>query len=426
MSYQIKDVKPSTPLSFLDREAKAVSNMSYSVERVAQVTGMSPSFIRKATGRNADGLNGEDLLKLLDLDAFAETFVPRSKVPEYLAGEQKPTQEPLRLDDETLIKGNALDLISRLPPGVIRCVMTSTPYWAMRLYEDMQEVVWADGEVCPLGMEQTPEGFIRHSTEVLAALMPSLADDGSIWWNLMDTYNTRTQIRGNASEALRAMQGKDGRGWNEHDCRRYSAGHSYLKDGEQCMIPFRLAERASRLGYYVKSVISWTKTSSMPEPQNSRVSRNVEYILHLTKQRTPMFDKEAYRKLPAKLGGRNGSLETDKLSDFWHLPTSSGRDGHGAQFPLALPGRCIGISTQPGDVVLDPFLGAGTTAMAARLLGRRAVGFDVSPEYLNLAKKRLSSLKIDPDTEPMSETEQSDEDLQVALQLHQDLGAAAG
>lgn len=426
MSYKIKDIKPTTPLALLDREAVAESDMTYPVERVAQVTGMSLSFIRKAVGRSAGGINGGDLLKLLDLDAFAETFVPRGKVPEYLAGKPKPTQKPLRLNDETLVQGNALELIHRLPAGAIRCVMTSTPYWAMRLYEDMQDVIWADGETCPLGMEQTPEGFIRHSTEVLAALMPSLADDGSIWWNLMDTYNTRTQIRGNASEALRAMQGKDGRGWNEHDCRRYSAGHSYLKDGEQCMIPFRLAERASKLGYYVKSIISWTKTSSMPEPQNSRVSRNVEYILHLTKQRTPMFDKEAYRRLPAKLGGRNGSLETDKLSDFWHLPTSSGRDGHGAQFPLALPGRCIGISTQPGDVVLDPFVGAGTTAMAARLLGRRAVGFDVSSEYLSIAKKRLANLSLESNLETISEMEQSHEDLQVALQLHQDLGAAVG
>src|SRR5690606_39712914 len=130
-------------------------------------------------------------------------------------------------------------------------------------------------------------------------------------------FHTRTQIRGSAVEALRAMQGKDKRRWSEHDCRRYSAGHAYLKDGEQCLIPSRIAERASRMGFFVKTVITWAKTGTLPEPQNSRVSRNLEYILHLTKVRTPKFNKKAYRQLPATLGGRNNGWETDKLSDVW-------------------------------------------------------------------------------------------------------------
>lgn len=425
MVYEIKDIKPTTPTTALDRETLLRTGGEFPIQRVALATGMSPTFIRKAIGHKAKTINAHELLALLDLDAFSETFVPRSMVPRFLAREGAGTDETLELKDETLVEGCSLELIGRLPPASISCVVTSTPYWAMRLYEDMREVEWSDGERCPFGMEQTPEGFVRHSVEILARIMPALTDDGSVWWNLMDTYNTRTQIRGNASEALRAMQGKDSRSWSDHDCRRYSAGHSYLKDGEQCMIPFLIAERASRLGYYIKSVISWTKTSSLPEPQNSRVSRNVEYVLHLTKQRAPMFEKEAYRRVPARLGGRNGSLESDKLSDFWHLPTSSGRDGHGAQFPLALPGRCIAISTKPGDLVLDPFLGAGTTAVAARMLGRRAVGFDVSSEYLATARKRLAALELEG-AEPVMprETEESDADSQAALPLHSDSSMA--
>jgi DNA modification methylase len=394
MAYEIKDIKPTTPRTFLDREALTATDLCFPVERVSLVTGMMPSFIRKVLGHSKKYIEGKELLLLLDLDAFTETFVPRSLVPQFLSRTETEPMRLLDLSDVTLIEGCSLSLITQLPKNSIQCVVTSTPYWGMRLYDDMREVQWADGENCPFGMEQTPEGFVRHSVEVLAKLMPALDDQGSIWWNLMDTYNTRTQIRGNAAEALRAMQGKDERSWGDHDCRRYSAGHSYLKDGEQCMIPFLVAERASRLGYYVKSIISWTKTSSLPEPQNSRVSRNVEYILHLTKQRTPVFDKDAYRQLPARLGGRNGALESDKLSDFWHLPTSAGRDGHGAQFPLALPGRCIGLSSRPGDTILDPFIGAGTTALAARLLGRRIVGFDVSADYLQTARTRIELLPV--------------------------------
>ena len=81
----------------------------------------------------------------------------------------------------------------------VQCVVTSTPYWGMRVYEDMQSVVWADGDVCPYGHEQTPEGFVRHTVEMLVAMSRVLTDDGSIWWNVMDTFMTRTQIRGNAA-----------------------------------------------------------------------------------------------------------------------------------------------------------------------------------------------------------------------------------
>ncbi len=241
--------------------------------------------------------------------------------------------------------------------------------------------------------EQTPEGFVRHTTEILLALKSVLTPNGSIWWNIMDTFNTRTQIRGNAVEALRAMQGRDSRAWGDHESRRYSAGHSYLKDGEQCMIPSMIAERASRIGYYVKSTITWAKTATLPEPQESRVSRNLEYILHLSLARAPSFNKECYRTLPAAFGGRNNGWETDKLSDVWTLPTSSGGDGHGAQFPIALPGRCIALSTNEGELVLDPFVGAGTSGVAALALGRRFIGIDVSPDYLQTAQRRLKETK---------------------------------
>jgi len=273
------------------------------------------------------------------------------------------------------------------------------------MYKDPHLVRWGDGELAAFGHEQTPEAFVRHTTEVLDAIFDCVTPTGSVWWNVMDTYNTRTQIRGNAAEALRAMQGKDDRSWGEHDCRRYSAGHSFLLDGEQCLIPGRIAEHASRLGYYVKSVITWAKLSSMPEPQGSRVSRNLEYVLHLTKTRTPKFDKEIYRKLPPSLGGRNNGYESDKLCDVWTLPTSSGKDGHGAQFPLALPARCIALSTEPGDLVLDPFVGSGNSAVAAVRMNRRTLGFDVSEEYLSIARRRLRDVpqEVYSETEPVDE-----------------------
>ena len=364
----------------------------YPIEMVLPVVGMSEYFARKVIGKR-DYLSEEMVADLLEQDAFAETFVPRSKVLMYLRKQINSNPIKTTIDrTNCLIQGDAIPLIDSLPDGSIQCVVTSTPYWALRIYDEFLVKEWADGEVCTFGLEQTPESFIRHSVETLYHIKRKIRDTGSIWWNVMDSYNTRTQIRSNAAEALYAMQGHDKRSWKDHKFKRYSAGHAYLKDGEQCLIPQRIAERASRLGFYVKSIISWCKTASMPEPQLSRVSRNVEYIIHLTTQRTPLFNKQAYLELTDGLGGRQ-PCESEKLSDFWYLPTSSGGNGHGAQFPLQLPGRCIALSSNEGDIILDPFMGSGTTAIAATLLNRKYIGFDISEEYLQLAEKRIESAK---------------------------------
>ena len=380
------EVKPTTPISKFKQPA---SDETFAIDDVAPVVGLSVPFIRRVVGPKGR-LVTEDVVKLIEQDSFAETFVPRSRVVEYLLGRQSSGERvgDVSCESNTIIQGDAVNLIRGLRDKSVQCVVTSTPYWAMRVYDEMTNTAWADGECCPFGLEQTPEGFIRHSVEVLYLLRQKITVSGSVWWDIMDTFNTRTQIRSSAVEALRAMQGKDVLKWSEHPFRRYSAGHSYLKDGEQCLIPFRIAERASRIGYFVKSIISWCKSSSLPEPQLSRVSRNVEYVLHLTVSRTPKFKKDAYLSIDATLGGRQ-SFESEKLSDFWYLPTSAGRDGHGAQFPIQLPGRCIALSTDLKDLVLDPFAGAGTSLVAAKRLNRKFIGFDLSNGYVELARKHL-------------------------------------
>lgn len=387
-----RDIKPATSITTLRRDyTLAEHQRGFDFDLVCALVGMQATFVRKVVGkRRMHLLNMDDVVRLLDQDAFAETFVPRSQVTEYLLRHQAAPQT-LDLNTElhhNVILGNALELIRRLPEASVQCVITSTPYWGMRLYDTHFEVTWADGECCAFGNEQTPEGFVRHTAEVLHALKPAMRAEGSLWWNLMDTYNTRTQIRENAAETIYAMQGLDTRGWHDHAARRYSAGHSFLEDGEQCLIPGRVAERASRLGYFVKSTIFWKKDVSMPETVETRVTREAEHILHLSLQRSPFFNKEAFRTLPRALGGRNPDKEADKITDIWCLPTAMGQDGHGAQFPLELPGRCLGLSSREGDLVLDPFNGSGSTTVAAVKLGRRSLGFDISEEYVRIARRR--------------------------------------
>lgn len=388
----IKDIHPQTSTESLLREfSDEELSKTLPLELASALVGMSSTFVRKALGSKGETVSLKQVLVLLEMDAFSETFIPRSRIPPYLLKWHPPTPELISLPKEQdFIHGSATSLISRLPLSSVQCVVTSTPYWGMRLYNDSFNVNWADGDYCPFGNEQTPEAFIRHTVELLFLLKPAVTPSGSVWWNLMDTYNTRTQIRQNAAETLRAMRGDDGRGWGDYDCRRYSAGHSFLMDGEQCMIPNRVAERASRLGYLVKSLITWKKNGSMPETVDTRVTRELEYIIHLSVERSPLFNKAAYRELPGSLGGRNPTYEGDKLTDVWCFRTSGGRDGHGAQFPIELPARCIALSTNEGDLVLDPFIGAGTTAIAAQRLDRRCLGFDVSNSYLEVARNKTN------------------------------------
>lgn len=389
---QLPDIKPRTPVRALDRAAYAGHRFSFEARLVLPAVGFSAAFAHRVTGKRGEFL-ADDVVKLLDQDAFCETFVPRSRVLDYLAEHSQAPQDVSELpnpDGYDLRLGHVLDLLVQIPDQSVNCAVTSTPYWGLRIYEDSHQVPWADGEICAYGHEQTPEGFVRHTVEILVALAPKLALDGSIWWNVMDSFNTRTQIRGNAVEALRAMQGLDDRAWADHAARRYSAGHAYLKDGEQCMIPARIAERASRAGLWVKTMITWAKRATLPEPHNSRVSRNLEYVIHLARQRTPKFSRSPYQTAEPRFGGRNNGWESEKLTDVWQLSTSSGGDGHGAQFPMALPGRCIALTTSAGDLVLDPFVGVGTSGVAALHHGCRFIGLDISQTYVSAAKERLS------------------------------------
>jgi len=403
----IGDITPRSPVDKLKRGnlSKKDLQREFDAELVAAVVGMSRAFIARALdrpGTRPKSFTLAEVLELLDVDGFQETFIPRSRIPKYLLEDSAapPSEIPAlqrssrTIGDVELVVGNARDLLPRLDPGSVQCVTTSSPYWGMRVYENERNIRWADGESCPYGFEQTPEGFIRHTVELLVLLKPAITKTGSVWWNIMDTYNTRTPIRGNARERLDAMKEISGsrKGWTDHSACRHSAGHMYLDDTELSSIPPRIAERASRVGYKLKSFITWRKHSSTPESAKNRVSRQAEYLLHLSINRTPFFDKASWQSLKSRLGGPNMLFESaERITDVWCLPTSTGKNGHGAEFPLALAGRCIALTSKQGDLILDPFVGSGTTAVAAVELGRRCLGYDISDSYIDVAEQRVTA-----------------------------------
>lgn len=451
----IKDIIPKSPVDRLRRGdfGKKEQQREFDADIVSSVLGMSRAFMARALDRphsRPKTFTLAEVLSLLDVDGFQETFIPRSQIPRYLLEDSgKPPSEipalrrsSTQVGDVTLKTGNARDLLSQLDAKSVQCVVTSTPYWGMRVYDNERDIRWADGESCPYGFEQTPEGFIRHTIELLMLLKPAMTQDGSVWWNIMDTYNTRTPIRQNSRQRLDAMGEKPGsrKGWTEHDACRHSAGHMYLDDTELSSIPFRIAERASRIGYKLKSVITWYKDSSTPDSAKNRVSRQAEYILHLSVDKTPFFNKKAWQALEPRLGGPDRDFESaEKIADvwrmpddegfaptdIWRMPTSTGKNDHGAEFPLALPGRCIALTSREGDLVLDPFMGSGTTALAAAHLRRRCLGFDISDKYTEIAVKRLrSAVLADPLFDVNGTSSPSEVDAGTA-EIH-DLNAESG
>ncbi|MEE8045450.1 MAG: site-specific DNA-methyltransferase, partial [Dehalococcoidia bacterium] len=156
-----------------------------------------------------------------------------------------------------------------------------------------------------------------------------------------------------------------------------------------------IIEQAARVGFFMRGEIIWNKSAgagtstawgSWMSPSNPTLRDTHEYIL--------VFQKPPFGRKPAN--GREATITRDEFLEFtksvWEFaPQSAKQVGHPAPFPEELPRRAIELYTFSGEVVLDPFMGTGSTALAAVKNGRHFVGYDVSSEYVDLAKQRLEA-----------------------------------
>ena len=155
-----------------------------------------------------------------------------------------------------------------------------------------------------------------------------------------------------------------------------------LKPKDLIGVPWRLAFALQERGWYLRSDLVWNKPNAQPESVADRPTRSHEYLFLLSANEKYRYDVDAVR-------GPNDR----RLRSVWDLNTQPGREasGHFATFPESLAERCIRIASRPGDLVLDPFVGSGTTAVAAAALGRRFVGCELNPEYVELARADYAS-----------------------------------
>jgi DNA modification methylase len=262
-------------------------------------------------------------------------------------------------DESALILGDALAVMSSMPSESVQTVVTSPPYWSLRDYG-------IEGQI---GLEESVYGFIDTLADLFDQVHRVLRSDGTLWLNIGDSYTS-----GN-------------RTWRAPDKKNRARAMSLrpptpegLKDKDLIGVPWRLALALQDRGWYLRSEIIWRKPNAQPESVRDRPTRDHEQIFLLSKSEKYKYDVTA-------VTGPNGR----RLRTVWDIKTLVNRaaSGHFATYPTELVETCVKLASEPGDVVLDPFLGSGTTALAAGHLGRRFAGIELNPEYFDMARQRL-------------------------------------
>lgn len=284
----------------------------------------------------------------------------------------------------------------------VQTCVTSPPYFGLRDYG-------VDGQ---LGLEATPDEYVAKMVEVFRCVRNVLTDDGTLWLNIGDSYNNAGSSRnGEGLDGSRrgGATGPDGAaGYKKRDLR-YALREHGIKHKDLIGIPWMLAFALRADGWYLRQDIIWHKPNPMPESVTDRCTKAHEYVFLLSKSPKYYFDHEAVKEDAVK-GAAGSSFNKGKTAEHqlgrssdaervedgkrnrrsvWSVATRPYKGAHFATFPSALIEPCILAGSRPGDIVLDPFMGSGTTAAVALQHGRRAIGCELNTEYLALIEDRL-------------------------------------
>ncbi len=285
---------------------------------------------------------------------------------------------------DTVLVGDSWSLARSLPSNYFQCIVTSPPYFGHREYSNDEGLAPME-----LGREEEPAVYVRKLVFLFEELRRTLRDDGTLWLNLGDTYR-KERLLGT---------------------------------------PWRVALGLQDAGWILRSEIIWNKPNAMPSSVKNRPTTSHEHIFLLTKSKDYFYNADAIREPHVTFapeskmkggrghfGKRNGTPESGKNKGnpnlhngrwdqafhplgrnkrtVWNIPLSKFRDTHFAVFPEELVKNCILAGTSEGDIVLDPFMGSGTTAVVACQLGRHFVGLELVPRYAEMTLKRVKRLAI--------------------------------
>ena len=307
--------------------------------------------------------------------------------------------------------GEVLNILKRLPDENIDCVITSPPYWALRDYG-------VEGQI---GLEPTFQEYLETLWRILDEVYRILKPTGTLWVNLGDTYGgsgAGTTKNANIEEYKKKAKESyilpNGKGVSAK-----LRGTKYQK----CllMIPERFAIGMIERGWILRNQIIWHKPNAMPQSVKDRFTVDFEKILFFVKQRKYYFEQQLETSVdPESHTGirpqKTHKYESGKYSlsphnftkmagkkypkrnkrTVWSITTKPFKDAHFAVFPPEIPETCIKAGCPEGGIVMDIFMGSGTTAVVAERLGRKWIGIELNPDYCKIAKRRIEEVVRQP------------------------------
>ena len=309
-----------------------------------------------------------------------------------------------------ILVGDCRARLRELPEQSVQTCVTSPPYFGLRDY----------GMADQIGLEQTPDAFVAELVAVFREVKRVLRNDGTLWLNLGDSYARNA----GPEESKLAMLHTMGVGQKKaHEMGAMRKGENRppegLKPKDLIGIPWRVAFALQTDGWYLRQDIIWHKPNPMPESVKDRCTKAHEYIFLLSKSDRYYYDADAIAEpaindnMPGRnmtdtrltYGEQNGGNsglrdlkhryktgdwpETRNRRSVWTVPTSPYKGAHFATFPPDLIEPCIKAGSKAGDIVLDPFGGAGTTGLVADRMGRNALLCELNPEYAKMAETRI-------------------------------------
>ena len=297
---------------------------------------------------------------------------------------------------DTILFGDCRETLKQFDEKARMCV-TSPPYYGLRDY---------GGEEKQIGLEQTPEEYINQMVEVMRLVKNNLTDDGTLWLNIGDSYYNYKSGTGEYAKQSFSKTRQDLPMKNPKRANRLEG----FKDKELMGIPWMLAFALRADGWWLRQDIIWHKPNPMPESVRDRCTKSHEYIFLFAKARDYYYDNEAIKE-PVKQdwgtrdrskgkyhnegtglqphSGLTKSYTKKNKRSVWTVNKKPYKGAHFATFPAELIEPCIKAGSEVGDIVLDPFMGSGTTAAVAKSLGRDYIGCELHEEYGSLIEKRI-------------------------------------
>lgn len=306
-----------------------------------------------------------------------------------------------------LYNGDSLELIKELETKSIQAIITSPPYWGLRDY----------GHGKQLGLEEDYNEYLNKLFSLFDEGKRVLKDDGILFVNIADTYSG-TCKKGDYVDP------KNPKGRKAQSKSSINQKVKGIKRKSLTGIPQRFMIKMIDSGWILRNTIIWHKPNAMPHSIKDRFTVDFEYIYMFTKkpiykfnqlkEKMKTFDRTPPRGSKGSFTPNNGLRKQDTVNKtfytglndryempkdlmrnkraVWSINTQPIKEAHFATFPLELVENMILCSTDKNDIILDPFMGSGTTAYAAQDNNRSWIGFELNSDYCKLIKNRVKTI----------------------------------